>query len=93
MTIEAIPDALEGATPRVTKAPRRFRPDEGGAGVAPPKLLDRIVTLRGEAFDLVRELRERDEESGGEYERASMSMQSVANQLAAVQALLTRDRA
>ena len=61
---------------------------------APPlKLLDRIGTLRGEAFDLVRELRERDEHIGGEFERASMSMQSVANQLAAVQALLARDRA
>jgi hypothetical protein len=80
MTIEATPDALEGETPRITKVPR-------------PKLLDRIVTLRGEAFDLVRELRERDEENGGEYEQASLSMQSVANQLAAVQALLTRDHA
>ena len=91
MTIEATPDALEGTTPRITKVARRSRTGEGGA--PPPKLLDRIATLRGEAFDLVRELRERDEQSGGDYELASLSMQSVANQLAAVQALLTRDRA
>jgi hypothetical protein len=50
----------------------------------------RIASVRTEVFELVEELHHRDDRRWTEFERASEQMQSIANQLAAVQALVAR---
>jgi hypothetical protein len=81
------PETLDVA-PRVARTPRRFR--ESRPSAPPEALHERVGDLRREAIDLVCALRERDERRWGEYERASEGMQSVANQLGSLQALVAR---
>jgi hypothetical protein len=50
----------------------------------------RIASVRTEVFELVEELHRRDDRRWTDFERASEQMQSIANQLAAVQVLVAR---
>lgn len=50
----------------------------------------RIASVRTEMFELVEELHRRDDRRWTDFERASEQMQSIANQLAQVQALVAR---
>ena len=79
------------AEPTIRRTSQRFRAAAGEEELSERvELTARLEAMRVEAFDLVRELSARDGRRGGDLERASVAMQSIANQLAGVQTLAAR---
>ena len=94
MAIELTPGPPRGpAEPTIRRTSQRFRAAGGGDELSEHvELSRRLEAMRVEAFDLVRELSARDARRGGDLERASVAMQSIANQLAGVQTLAARSK-
>jgi hypothetical protein len=68
---------------------RRARVEhERGSAPEVSDLFARVTSIRSETFDLVEDLSAASLRHGPEFEEASGQMQSIANQLGAIQALI-----
>jgi citrate lyase beta subunit len=93
VAIELTSPSTGPAEPTIRRTSQRLRARREHELTELSELCKRLEAMRIEAFDLVRELSARDARRGGDLERASVALQSIANQLAGVQTLAARSKA